>query len=36
MNFSDPQAELVHHGIDGVIADTQDRIGIDGFKEKSE
>jgi len=34
MDFTDSQAELIHQGINGVVADAQDRIGIDDFKQK--
>ena len=34
MDLSDSQAELIHQGIDGVIANAQDRISIDSFKQK--
>jgi len=31
MNFAHTQAELIHQGIDGVVAKAQNRVGIDLF-----
>ncbi len=36
MHFSDSEAELIHQGINGVVADAQDRIDIDDFKQKAD
>jgi len=36
MDLTDPQAELIHQSINGVIANAQDRIGIDGFNQKTD
>ncbi len=34
IDFTDSEAELVHQGVNGLVTDAEDGIGIDGFKQK--